>query len=183
MAKGEVWNEVRTLFRVGPVKVVEARLFVAQDDTKPLPSAFQMLVSLRVLGSQIDNDAKTNNFAVKDGDCCVPIAVASFTGNIDGKVVNWHGTDWNGSPSADAAWADTEKVHFSLLSMAQVTIPVADILQFIPGIGGVLRALLQALPGQRVSFTLGHVGVDIPVHRVDGKVALPRGAVVPQWWP
>ncbi len=183
MARGEVWNEVLTLFRVGPIKVIEARLFVAQDDAKPLPAAFQMLASLRILGSQIDNDGKTNNFPVKNGNVCVPIAVSTFTGNVDGTITDWHGTDWNGSPSSDDAWVDTEKVHFTLSSMGRVTIPVADILQFIPGIGGILRSLLQALPGQRVSFTLGHVAVDVPVHRVNGKVVLPANPVVPQWWP
>lgn len=183
MARAEVWNEVRTLFKLGAVKVVEARLFVAQDDTKPLPNAFRMLVSLRILGAQIDNDGTTNNFAVANGDVTIPVSVSTFQGNVSGAVGSWHGTDGNGSASTDESWARAEKVGFSLTAISRVTIPVSDILTLVPGIGGILRILLSALPGQKVSFALGQVDVDIPIHRRGDKVILPAGAVVPEWWP
>jgi hypothetical protein len=182
MAKREVWNEVRTLFRIAGVKVVEARLFVAQDDTQPLPAAFQMLVSLRVLGAQIDNDATTNNFPVSDGNVSVPIAVSAFKANVAGAITGWHGTDPDGSASTKP-WDGAEKVAYTLTGLGKVTIPVSDILALVPGVGIVLKVLLQALPGNQVTFALGQVDVDIPVHRVAGKVVLPAGALVPEWWP
>lgn len=182
MARREVWNEVRTLFKLGAVKVVEARLFVAQDDSKPLPGAFRMLVSLRILGAQIDNDNTKNTFSVANRDVTIPISVSQFQGNVAGTVSNWHGTDGNGSASTGESWAQAEKVAFSLTAISRITIPVSDILTLVPGIGVILRTLLSALPGQKVSFALGQVDVDIPVHRINGKVVLPAGAVEPEWW-
>jgi hypothetical protein len=182
MAKGEVWNEVHTLFRIAGIKVVEARLFVAQDDGKPLASAYQMLVSLRVLGAQIDNDNKTNNFPVKEGDVTVPITVGNFKGTVAGKIKDFHGTDKDGNKSVPPGDA-SEKVAFTLEAIGKVTIPVNEILAHVPGIGFVLKALLSALPGAKVSFVIGTVPVDVPVHRQNGKVVLPAGAVVPEWWP
>jgi len=182
MARGEVWNEFSTLFRLGASKVVEARLFVAQDDTKPLPSAFQMLVSLRVLGAEIDNDTATNNFPVKDGAVKIPIVVSTFSGNVDGMISNWHGTTANGSASTDPQWKDVERVSFTLAATGRITIPVTDILALVPGIGGLLRLLLSALPGKQISFTLGSTVVEIPVHRIDGRVVLPPNCVAPAWW-
>ena len=182
MAKGEVWNEVHTLFRLASIKVADARLFVAQDDTKPLPDAFQMLVSLRILGAQIDNDNKSNNFPVKDGNVNIPITVSTFKGNVAGTITNWHGTDNNGSNSAPP-WSAAEKVAYTLTATGKVSIPVSAILALVPGIGGILKILLQALPGQKVTFTVGQVNVDVPIHRVGGKVVLPPGAIAPSWWP
>jgi hypothetical protein len=63
MARGEVWYEFRTLFGVGALRVVEARLVVAQDDGVPLPVAFRMLISLRILGAQLDDEMQ-KSFAV-----------------------------------------------------------------------------------------------------------------------
>lgn len=183
MAKGEVWNEVVTVFKVATVKVAEARLYVAQDDTQPLPNAFQMLTSLRILGAQIDNDNTTNNFPVKDGNVSIPITVDTFKGNVQAAISNWHGTNHDGSASTDPTWDQAQKVGFVLTGVGKVTIPVAAILGLVPGIGPILRALLNALPGQKVTFSLGHIAVDIPIHRVGGKVILPARAVVPPWWP
>ena len=183
MAKGEVWNEVRTLFKLGAIKVVEARLFVAQDDSANLSNAFQMLVSLRILGAQIDDDPTTNNFPVANGSVSLPVAVARFSGNVDGAVANWHGSDPDGSNSSDPSWAKAEKVGFSLSALGKITVPVADVVSLVPGVGGILRILLNALPGQRVTFALGQVDVDIPVHRVGTAVVLPAGAQEPGWWP
>jgi hypothetical protein len=182
MARGEVWNEIITLFRIGGVKVVEARLFVAQDDTKALPEAFAMLVSMRVLGAEIDSDTATNHFPVTNGDVKIPIAVSTFSGNLAGTISHWHGSTAAGTPSTSPAWTDAEHVAFTLSALGKVTIPVSDILALVPGIGGFLRVLLSALPGKQVGFTLGTVNVEIPVHRVSGKVELPPNAVHPAWW-
>jgi hypothetical protein len=183
MAKGEVWNEVLTLFKVATIKVVEIRLFVAQDDTRALPDAFRMLASLRILGAQIDNDSSTNNFTVKNGNVTVPITVDTFKGNVQAEISDWHGTDGDGNSSSDSGWTKAEKVAYKLTGIGKVTIPVAAILGLVPGIGAVLKAILNALPGKQVTFSLGQVDVEIPIHRQNGKVVLPSGAVVPPWWP
>jgi hypothetical protein len=182
MARGEVWNQIDTLFRVGVFKIVEARLFVAQDDAKPLPKAFRMLVSIRVLGVEVDGGTGSNNFAVEDGKVCVPIDVATFGGKLDGAITGWEGVKANGTGAGSASWADAEYVRYTLAALGKVTIPVAAIFAIVPGIGSILRALLSALPGQQVAFTLGTVAVDVPIHRTNGKVTLPPRAVVPAWW-
>jgi hypothetical protein len=182
MARGEVWSETRTLFRVGVFKIVEARLFVAQDDARPLPGAFRMLASLRILGAEIDGDTASNNFAVEDGSVSVPIAVDTFTGKLDGTIAGWEGVKGDGGAARDAPWSGAEHVRFTLSALGKVTIPVAAIFAIVPGIGLALKTLLSALPGERVAFTLGTVAVDIPIHRFNGKVSLPTGANVPAWW-
>jgi hypothetical protein len=61
-----------------------------------------------------------------------------------------------------------EQVGFTWTAGSYLSIPVSDILTLVPGIGRALRILLSALPGQRVSFGLGQVEVNIPVHRRGG---------------
>jgi hypothetical protein len=70
MAKREVWSQTKNLLVVGNREVAQARFFVAQDDSKPLDAAFEMLVSLRFLGAQIDSDS-SQHFPVTN----VPVAV------------------------------------------------------------------------------------------------------------
>jgi hypothetical protein len=96
--------------------------------------------------------------------------VDAFNGNVAGAITGWHGTDASGSQSADANWANAEKVAFTLTGIGKVTIPVAAILGLVPGIGTILKALLSALPGQQITFSLGQIAVEIPVHRVSGNV-------------
>jgi hypothetical protein len=184
MARGEVWNLDVTLFRIAGFHIAQARLFVAQDDAVPiLANAYRMLCSLRILGTQIDNDAATNNFAVKDGPIAVPVSVSTFSGSVAGKISGFQGTTKTGAASADTNWKDAEHVEFTLAAVGNVSIPVSDILALVPGIGFVLRAVLTALPGGKVNFNLGQTDIHIPVLRdTSGKPILPPKAVVPTWW-
>jgi hypothetical protein len=185
MAKGEVWNESPLLLKLVGFHVVQANLFVAVDDSVPvLSNAYRMLCSLRILGAQIDNDVATNNFAVKNGPVSIPVSVNTFNGKVDGSVSLWRGVTAAGAPSTDPNWADADFVEFTLAAVGNVTIPVADILALVPTVGPILKLLLNALPGQKVSFNLSHTDVKVPVHRDGtGKAVVPPGAVVPAWWP
>lgn len=184
MARGEVWNRDVMLFKIAGFNIAQARLFVAQDDSVPvLANAFRMLCSFRILGTQIDNDNTTNNFPVKNGPVAVPIAVSTFTGNVDGKLSGFQGITQAGSASTDTDWNDAEHVEFTLAALGNVAIPVSDILTLVPGIGFVLKALLGALPGRKVTFSLGQTDIHIPVLRdAAKKPILPPKAVAPAWW-
>jgi hypothetical protein len=184
MAKGEVWNETPILVKLIGAHVVQANLFVALDDSvKNLSNAYRMLCSLRILGAQIDNDNATNNFPVKNGPVSIPISVSTFSGNVDGSVSLWRGVTAAGDSSSDPNWADAEFVEFTLAAVGNVTVPVADILALVPTVGPILKLLLKALPGQKVSFNLSHTDVKVPVHRDGaGNVVIPPGSVVPTWW-
>ena len=194
MAKGEVWTQTKELLHIGKRSIAEARFFVAQDDTQPLDKAFEMLVSLRFLGAQVDNDP-SQHFPVADGSVAVKITVTTPATVVKGVIANWHGIEGNadkdGNPIAGhgksvavgADWSKVNQVGFTLSGEGTVTVPVASILAAIPTLKFAALLLGSALPVQ-IPIEISYPPIEIPIHRdANNKVVLQPHAVTPKWWP
>jgi len=193
MAKGEVWNQTKDLLVVGNRHVAQIRLFVAQDDAKPLEDAFEMLVSLRFLGAQIDNDP-SQHFPVKNGPVASNVTVTSPPTVVKGTIVNWHGVEGqvvNGTavagrgntvrPGSD--WANVKFVGFTLVGDGTIGVPVTAILSAVPTLRFAALFLGNTLPVE-IPIEITNAPISIPVHRDGtGKVVLPPNSVAPNWWP
>ena len=186
MAKAEVWSQSKDLLAIhvlgGVHHVAQVRFFVAQDDTKPLSSAFEMLASLRFLGAQIDDDA-TQHFPVTNGPVSLKVNVTNPVTIVRGNISNWHALDNNGTELAVADWkARAATVGFTLSGAGTVTLPIAQIVAAIPTIGLMIGAISHFLPAN-LPIEISYPPISIPVHRnVHGDVALPSNLTVPSWW-
>jgi hypothetical protein len=193
MAKGEVWNQTKDLLVVGNRHVAQARLFIAQDDTKPLEDAFEMLVSLRFLGAQIDNDT-SNHFSVRNGSVATNVNVTNPPTVVKGTIVNWHGVEGkivNNAPvpghgntvTPGSDWSKVSFVGFTLVGDGAIGVPVAAILSAIPSVNFAMMFLGTTLPID-IPIELSVAAISIPIHRnAAGKVVLPPNSVTPAWWP
>jgi hypothetical protein len=192
MARGEVWNETKDLFVAGSHHIAQVRFFVAQDDAAPLDRAFEMLVSLRFLGAQIDNDP-SRHFPVRNGPVAVNVSVAGPTTVVKGLVAEWRGIEGkvvDGSvvaghgntlaPGAD--WSKVNAVGFTLSGQGTIALPVDGILRAIPTLSLAALLLGKSIPAE-IPLEIGHPPILIPIHRdARGHAVLPPHSVTPDWW-
>jgi hypothetical protein len=162
MAKLQVWSDTKVLARVGGLHVASVGFFVNQDDATPLPTAFELLVNLRLFGIQV---GQTTVAPIANGPLSLPVGAGTYTSTIVGEIDDWRGVSADHQPvaSTDAQWSTAAAVAFRVVAKADVTIPLSVILAAIPGVS-VIAKVAAGILGNKVAVSLAHDDIVIPLH-------------------
>jgi hypothetical protein len=159
----DYWSDRVVFGHVAHLEVASAAFEVSADFTKPLPSAFDLGITMRAAGVDIGN----GTFPVQDGPVQIALAIPGC-GNVQGRIDDWRGIDSAGNTidnAADPEWKTASAVAFTLTAVGSVTIPVSAISALVPSLGWALSAALALFGGGRVQVSLGHSPIVLPIHR------------------
>jgi hypothetical protein len=163
MSKAQVWTDTKVLSRVGGLHVAAVGFFVSQDDAKPLPTAFELLVNLRLFGIEV---GQTTVAPIANGPLTLPVGAGTYSSTILGEIDDWHGIGADHQPiaSTDASWSTAAAMGFRVVAKADITIPLDIILAALPGIS-VIAKIAAGILGNKVTVTLAHDDIVIPLHK------------------
>jgi hypothetical protein len=159
----QVWSDPKVLARVGGLHVATVGFFVSQDDAKPLPTAFELLVSLRLFGIQV---GQTTVAPIANGPLSLPVGAGAYSSTILGEIDDWRGLGADHQPvaSADTSWSSAAAVGFRVVAKADVTIPLDLIVAAIPGIS-IIAKIAAGILGNKATVSLAHDDIVIPLHK------------------
>jgi hypothetical protein len=166
----DYWSDKSVFGRVGGLELASITYEVLADFTKPLASAFSLVLTTRVLGIDVGT---TTVAPLANGPVTLALAVpgpGTSLGTLHGEIDDARLLDAKGNVLPGSA-PDTSAAAFafSLVGTATVTIPVAPIVALVPHLGWLVAAALSAAGG-KITVHLGHDPVTLPIHRgPDGK--------------
>jgi hypothetical protein len=162
----DFWSEHIVFAKVlGRYEVASLTIEIAADSNVPLPDAFKLTFTVRGLGVQI---GRLENVPLKNGPITIALSApgAKF-GDLKGAVSNWHGLDKDGhaiDPIKDPHWKTAATVAFSLTSVADVAIPVSELVALVPHLGWLLGIIVK-LFGDKITVTLASQPISLPIRR------------------
>ena len=159
----DYWSDRKVFGHVAHLEVASATFEVLADFTKPLPTAFNLEITLRTAGVDVGN----TTVAVANGPVQFPLSIPG-TGTVQGRIDDWRAIDNTGKVidnTTDPAWSRASAVAFQITAIADVTIPISAIVALVPHLGWAISIALSLFGGGKVAVSIGHDPIVLPIHR------------------